>query len=69
MDRPVQRGARIGIAVARRATWPARALAARGPDRAALDAHCSTEHFRRLVPRIDRCQRSPGTYLLMNLVE
>lgn len=36
------------------------------PDRAALDAHCATEHFRRLVPQIDQYQRSPGTYLLMD---
>ncbi|MBU3825176.1 MAG: antibiotic biosynthesis monooxygenase [Candidatus Oceanisphaera merdipullorum] len=36
------------------------------PDRAALDAHCDTEHFKRLVPLIDRHQRSPGTYLLMD---
>jgi quinol monooxygenase YgiN len=36
------------------------------PDRAALDAHCSTEHFRRLVPLIDQYQRAPGTYLLMD---
>ncbi len=35
-------------------------------DRAALDAHCNTEHFKRLVPQIDRHQRSPGTYLLMD---
>lgn len=36
------------------------------PDRAALDAHCNTEHFKRLVPLIDQYQRSPGTYLLMD---
>ncbi|MBU3823853.1 MAG: antibiotic biosynthesis monooxygenase [Candidatus Oceanisphaera merdipullorum] len=39
------------------------------PDRAALDAHCDTEHFKRLVPLIDRHQRSPGTYLLMDSFE
>jgi len=38
------------------------------PDRAALDAHCASEHFRRLVPRIDALQRQPGTYLLMDAV-
>lgn len=38
------------------------------PDRAALDAHCQTEHFRRLVPQIDRCQRQAGTFLLMDVV-
>lgn len=36
------------------------------PDRAALDAHCRSEHFQRLVPQIDRYQRSAGTYLLMD---
>lgn len=36
------------------------------PDRAALDTHCETEHFKRLVPMIDQYQRAPGTYLLMN---
>lgn len=39
------------------------------PDRAVLDAHCSTEHFKRLVPLIDQNQRSPGTYLLMDSFE
>ncbi|WP_410488728.1 putative quinol monooxygenase [Aeromonas caviae] len=36
------------------------------PDRAALDAHCNTEHFKRLVPLIDQYQRSFGTFLLMD---
>lgn len=36
------------------------------PDRAALDLHCATEHFRRLVPQIDAHQRTPGTYILMD---
>ncbi len=36
------------------------------PDRAALDAHCNTEHFKRLIPLIDKHQRSPGVYLLMD---
>lgn len=36
------------------------------PDRAALDAHCQSEHFRRLVPLIDKHQRQEGTYLLMD---
>jgi len=39
------------------------------PDRAALDAHCNTEHFKRLVPLINRHQRSPGTVLLMDSFE
>jgi quinol monooxygenase YgiN len=36
------------------------------PDRAALDVHCATEHFRRLVPQIDAHQREKGTYILMD---
>ncbi len=36
------------------------------PDRQALDAHCQTEHFRRLVPLIDSYQREAGTFLLMD---
>lgn len=35
------------------------------PDRAALDAHCQTEHFTRLVPQIDSHQRKAGSYILM----
>ncbi len=38
------------------------------PDQAALDAHCASEHFRRLVPQIDAYQIRPGTYILMNPV-
>ena len=36
------------------------------PDRAALDAHCATEHFRRLVPAINRHRRQEGRFLLMD---
>ncbi|BCP52664.1 antibiotic biosynthesis monooxygenase [Kaistia sp. 32K] len=36
------------------------------PDRAALDAHCRSEHFTRLVPLIDAHQRQAGTYILMD---
>lgn len=36
------------------------------PDRAALDAHCETEHFRRLVPRINAYQRQKATFILMD---
>jgi len=36
------------------------------PDRAALDAHCSTEHFTRLVPLIYAHQRQDGTFILMD---
>ena len=39
------------------------------PDRVALDTHCKTEHFRRLVPQIDSYQRQAGTFLLMDAVE
>jgi quinol monooxygenase YgiN len=39
------------------------------PDRAALDAHCQTEHFKRLVPSIDQYQEKEGTYLLMDSFE
>jgi quinol monooxygenase YgiN len=36
------------------------------PDRAALDAHCATEHFRRLVPQINANQRAECTFILMD---
>lgn len=36
------------------------------PDRAALDAHCRTEHFTRLVPMINKHQRQEGTFILMD---
>ena len=39
------------------------------PDRAALDAHCQTEHFTRLVPLINTHQRQDGTFILMDMVE
>jgi quinol monooxygenase YgiN len=39
------------------------------PDQAALDAHCSTEHFRRLVPLIDAHQKKTGTFILMDAFE
>lgn len=35
------------------------------PDRAALDLHCKSEHFQRLVPLIDAHQRSADTYIQM----
>lgn len=35
------------------------------PDRAALDEHCASEHFKRLVPMIDRYKRKEATYILM----
>ncbi|MGM5030059.1 putative quinol monooxygenase [Tardiphaga sp. 862_B3_N4_1] len=35
------------------------------PDRAALDAHCATEHFTRLVPLINAHQRQDATFILM----
>jgi quinol monooxygenase YgiN len=36
------------------------------PDQAALDAHCASAQFRRLVPQIDAFQNRPGTYILMD---
>lgn len=36
------------------------------PDHAALDAHCASEHFRRLVPLIDQHKRKDARYILMN---
>ena len=36
------------------------------PDRAALDAHCATEHFTRLVPLINAHQRLPAKFILMD---
>ena len=39
------------------------------PDRAALDAHCASEHFQRLVPLINRYERKKATFIFMNSVE
>ncbi|MDH7804802.1 MULTISPECIES: putative quinol monooxygenase [unclassified Rhizobium] len=36
------------------------------PDQAALDAHCASEHFRRLVPLINAHQRQDATFILMD---
>lgn len=36
------------------------------PDRAALDAHCASEHFTRLVPMINQHQRKAPTFIMMN---
>jgi quinol monooxygenase YgiN len=36
------------------------------PDRSALDTHCATEHFRRLVPLIKAHQRQDATFILMD---
>jgi quinol monooxygenase YgiN len=35
------------------------------PDHAALDTHCASEHFRRLVPLIDLHKREDAKYILM----
>lgn len=35
------------------------------PDRAALDAHCQSEHFKRLVPQINLHQCQPCAFLFM----
>lgn len=32
------------------------------PDQAALDLHCKTEHFTRLVPQIDQYRRAEGRF-------
>ncbi|ODT08115.1 MAG: antibiotic biosynthesis monooxygenase [Mesorhizobium sp. SCN 65-20] len=39
------------------------------PDRAALDTHCATEHFARLVPLINKHQRQEPTFILMDAFE
>ncbi|KAA0949765.1 MULTISPECIES: putative quinol monooxygenase [unclassified Pseudomonas] len=36
------------------------------PDQAALDTHCQTEHFTRLVPQINAYQAKPCRVLLMD---
>lgn len=36
------------------------------PDRAALDTHCATAHFRTLVPQIDAHRRRDGIVFLMD---
>ena len=36
------------------------------PDRTALDSHCRTEHFTRLVPLINSYQRQDATFILMD---
>lgn len=36
------------------------------PDRAALDVHCASEHFQRLVPLINTHQRKDGTFIFMD---
>lgn len=38
------------------------------PDRAALDIHCASEHFQRLVPLITALQREEGRLTLMDIV-
>ncbi|MBL5898249.1 antibiotic biosynthesis monooxygenase [Lelliottia amnigena] len=39
------------------------------PDRVALDAHCASEHFQRLVPLINQYERKKATFIFMNSVE
>ena len=36
------------------------------PDQAALDAHCQSEHFRRLVPLINAHQSKACTFIMMH---
>lgn len=38
------------------------------PDSSALDEHCASEHFRRLVPMIDQHKRKDASYILMSSV-
>jgi quinol monooxygenase YgiN len=38
------------------------------PDQAALDTHCQSEHFRKLVPQINQHQRQDCIVLLMDPV-
>lgn len=35
------------------------------PDHAALNAHCESEHFKRLVPMINKHKRKEAIYILM----
>ncbi|MGC6389631.1 putative quinol monooxygenase [Ewingella sp. S1.OA.A_B6] len=39
------------------------------PGHEALDDHCASEHFRRLVPLIDQHKRKEAHYILMNCLE
>ena len=36
------------------------------PNQTALDAHCQSEHFKRLVPQINACQARDCTFMFMN---
>ncbi|HHR6036487.1 TPA: putative quinol monooxygenase [Providencia alcalifaciens] len=36
------------------------------PNQAALDAHCASEHFQRLVPMINRYQKAEPRFILMD---
>lgn len=36
------------------------------PNQAALDAHCQSEHFKRLVPQINACQSRDCTFMFMS---
>lgn len=39
------------------------------PNELALEKHCNSEHFTRLVPLINSYQSKPGTFLRMNEFE
>lgn len=39
------------------------------PDKAALDVHCASEHFRHLVPQIDSYKRQEPRFILMDKIE
>lgn len=36
------------------------------PNQEALDNHCRSEHFRRLVPAINKFQSKDGTFIIMD---
>ncbi|MEI9597812.1 putative quinol monooxygenase [Moellerella wisconsensis] len=36
------------------------------PDQTALDAHCKSEHFQRLVPMINQYKRKEPSFILMD---
>lgn len=38
------------------------------PNREALDIHCASEHFQRLVPMINKYQKAEPKFILMNTI-
>ncbi len=39
------------------------------PDKAALDRHCATEHFQRIVPKIDFYRDKDGEFMFLELAK